>query len=97
VAFDLKAKKAQARASRRGFRQRSRGRRKTLYVSDNRNDKLVKVKAADFLNAKKEPAVTEVFPGKSVNPNGLYRRATARSTWSASLAPTSRARSSRSA
>jgi len=43
-----------------------------LYVSDNRNDKLVKVEPADFLNAKKAPRVTEVFSGASVNPNGVY-------------------------
>ena len=43
-----------------------------LYVSDNRSDKLVKVRPADFLDAKKEPSVTEVFAGASVNPNGVY-------------------------
>ena len=43
-----------------------------LYVSDNRADKVVKVEPADFLNAKKEPAVTEVYSGKGVNPNGVY-------------------------
>ena len=44
----------------------------TLYISDNRNDKLVKVEPADFLNAKKEPSVTQIFAGASVHPNGLY-------------------------
>jgi hypothetical protein len=44
----------------------------SLYISDNRNDKLVKVEPADFLNARKEPSVTQVFAGASVNPNGLY-------------------------
>jgi hypothetical protein len=42
-----------------------------LYVSDNRNDKLVRVEPADFLNAK-SPKITLVFSGKGVNPNGLY-------------------------
>ena len=42
-----------------------------LYISDNRNDKLVKVEPADFLNAK-SPSVTEVFSGMGVNPNGVY-------------------------
>ncbi|HWI37749.1 MAG TPA: hypothetical protein VNU64_14940 [Burkholderiales bacterium] len=42
-----------------------------LYVSDNRNDKLVKIEPADFLNAK-APKVTEVLSGKGVNPNGIY-------------------------
>src|SRR6185295_15628410 len=45
---------------------------KALYISDNRNDKLVKVEPADFLNAKKDPAVTEVVAGIGVNPNGVY-------------------------
>jgi hypothetical protein len=44
----------------------------TLYISDNRNDKLVKIEPADFLNAKKEPQVTAVFANAGVNPNGLY-------------------------
>jgi len=43
-----------------------------LYISDNRNDKMVKVEPADFLNATKAPSVTEVFSGKGVNPNGVY-------------------------
>jgi len=42
-----------------------------LFISDNRNDKLVKVEPADFLNAK-EPKVSEVLAGRKVNPNGLY-------------------------
>lgn len=43
-----------------------------LYVSDNRSDQVVKVEPADFLMAKKEPRVTQVFKGANVNPNGLY-------------------------
>jgi hypothetical protein len=42
-----------------------------LYVSDNRNDKLVKVEPADFLHAK-SPKITMVFSGKGVFPNGLW-------------------------
>jgi DNA-binding beta-propeller fold protein YncE len=41
-----------------------------LYVSDNRADRLYRVEPADFLE--KDPKVTVVFSGKSVNPNGLY-------------------------
>lgn len=44
---------------------------KALYVSDNRNDKLVKVEPADFLDAK-EPKITTVLSGQKINPNGLY-------------------------
>jgi hypothetical protein len=43
-----------------------------LYISDNRADQLFRVEPADFLNSKKAPKVTQVFSGKSVNPNGLY-------------------------
>jgi hypothetical protein len=43
-----------------------------LYVSDNRNDKLVRIEPADFLNSKKDPKITMVFSGKGVFPNGLY-------------------------
>lgn len=42
-----------------------------LYISDNRNDKLVKVEPADFLNMK-NPKVTEVAGGMGHNPNGVY-------------------------
>jgi len=71
--FDLKSKKGRKLALPGvGFANDPAVAGKTLYVSDNRNDKLVKVEPADFLNAKQEPAVTEVFSGKSVNPNGLY-------------------------
>ena len=43
-----------------------------LYISDNRNDIMVKVEPADFLNAKTEPKMTEIFRGAGVNPNGIY-------------------------
>jgi hypothetical protein len=43
-----------------------------LYVSDNRNDMLVRVEPADFLKAKTEPKITTVLSGKSINPNGLW-------------------------
>ncbi len=41
----------------------------TLYVSDNRADKLFSVEPADFLN--KDPKVTTVLDGKGVNANGV--------------------------
>jgi len=71
--FDLKSKKGRKLALPGvGFANDPAVAGKTLYISDNRNDKLVKVEPADFLNAKKEPSVTQVFAGASVNPNGLY-------------------------
>jgi hypothetical protein len=71
--FDLKTKKGRKLALPGvGFANDPAVAGNVLYISDNRNDKLVKVQPADFLNAKKEPSVTEVFSGASVNPNGLY-------------------------
>jgi hypothetical protein len=43
-----------------------------LYVSDNFSDQLVRVEPADFLTSKTAPRITDVFSGKSINPNGLY-------------------------
>jgi len=72
-AFDLKTKKGRRLALPGvGFANDPAILGNALYISDNRNDKLVKVEPADFLNAKKEPSVTQVFSGASVNPNGLY-------------------------
>jgi hypothetical protein len=45
-----------------------------LYISDNRNDLLLKVEPADFLDAKVEPKITTVFKGEGVNPNGVWPR-----------------------
>jgi sugar lactone lactonase YvrE len=44
----------------------------SLYVSDNRADRLYRVEPADFLNTKEQPQVSIVLAGKSVYPNGLY-------------------------
>jgi hypothetical protein len=59
----------------------------TLYISDNRNDILVKVEPADFLNAKKEPVMTEIFRGAGVNPNGVYPLRDGRLLMVGSMAP----------
>ncbi len=42
-----------------------------LYVSDSRADTIYKIEPADFLNTK-EPKITKVLSGKSVDPNGLW-------------------------
>jgi hypothetical protein len=71
--FDLKSKKGRKLALPGvGFANDPAVAGKALFISDNRNDKLVKVEPADFLNAKKEPAVTQIFSGAGVNPNGVY-------------------------
>jgi hypothetical protein len=41
-----------------------------LYVTDNRNDKLIKIQPADFLNGKK-PQISTVFEKMDINPNGV--------------------------
>jgi hypothetical protein len=43
----------------------------SLYVSDNRGDALYRVEPADFLEGG-APTVTQVFSGKSINPNGVF-------------------------
>ena len=71
--FDLKTKRGRSLALPDvGFANDPAVMDNVLYVSDNRNDKVVKVEPADFLNAKKAPSVTTVFTNQSVHPNGLY-------------------------
>jgi hypothetical protein len=70
--FHLKTKKGRKLALPVGFANDPAVAGNALYVSDNRNDKLVRVEPADFLYAKTEPKVTTVFTGAQVNPNGLY-------------------------
>jgi len=70
--FDLKTKKGRKLALPGvGFANDPAVMGNALYISDNRNDKLVKVEPADFLNAK-GPKVTEVLAGQGLNPNGVY-------------------------
>jgi len=70
--FDLKTKKGRKLALPGvGFANDPAVMGNALYISDNRNDKLVKVEPADFLNAK-SPKVTEVVAGQGLNPNGVY-------------------------
>lgn len=71
--FDLKTKKGRKVALPGvGFANDPAVAGNTLYISDNRNDLLVKVEPADFLNAKKEPVMTLIFKGAGINPNGVY-------------------------
>lgn len=57
-----------------------------LYISDNRNDKLVKVEPADFLNAR-NPSMTEVVAGQGLYPNGVYPTKVGMLLLGGSLAP----------
>ena len=70
--FDLRSKKGRRLALPGvGFANDPAVMGKALYISDNRNDKLVKVEPADFLNAK-NPTITELVSGMGHNPNGVY-------------------------
>jgi hypothetical protein len=70
--FDLKTKRGRSLALPGvGFANDPAVMDDALYISDNRNDKLVKVEPADFLNAK-NPKVTEVLAGMKLHPNGVY-------------------------
>jgi hypothetical protein len=86
--FDLKTKKGRKLALPGvGFANDPAVMDNALYISDNRNDKLVKVEPADFLNAKKDPRITEVYAGGGVNPNGVYPLRDGRLLMVGSLAP----------
>jgi len=85
--FDLKTKKGRRLALPGvGFANDPAVLGKALYISDNRNDKLVKVEPADFLNAK-NPQVSEVISGMGHNPNGVYPSKTGMLYFGGFLAP----------
>ena len=44
----------------------------SLYVSDNRADRLYRIEPADFLDAKVNPQMSIPLAGRSINPNGVY-------------------------
>jgi len=69
--FDLRTKKHRRLVVPLGFANDPAVHGGALYVSDNRNDKMIKIEPADFLNVPK-PQVTEVFAGAGINPNGVY-------------------------
>lgn len=45
---------------------------KSLYVSDNRADRLYRIEPADFLDAKVNPQISIVLAGQGIHPNGVY-------------------------
>ncbi len=45
---------------------------KSLYVSDNRSDRIYRIEPADFLDAKVTPQISVVLAGKSAYPNGIW-------------------------
>ena len=70
--FDLKTKRGRSLALPNvGFANDPAVMDDALYISDSRNDKLVKIEPADFLNAK-NPKIMEVLAGAKIHPNGVY-------------------------
>jgi len=45
---------------------------KSLYVSDNRADRVYRIEPADFLSSKETPQISIPLAGRSLSPNGLY-------------------------
>jgi hypothetical protein len=69
--YDLKSKRGRKLAVPLGFANDPAVFGNALYVSDNRNDVLIKIEPADFLDSKAEK-ISTVFKGAGVSPNGLY-------------------------
>lgn len=68
--FDLKTKKGRKLDLPLGFANDPAVSEGALYVTDNRNDKMVKVEPADFLNSKGAPKIT-LLENLGVNANGV--------------------------
>jgi hypothetical protein len=69
--FDLRSKKGRKLMLPMGFANDPVVVGKTLYVTDNRNDTMVKVEPADFLSIPNDPNVTVMFRQGGINPNGV--------------------------
>lgn len=70
--FDLKTKKSKKLDLPINYANDPALMKGALYVSDNRNDKIVRITPADFLHAKKTPKMEVVYSGKGVSPNGVW-------------------------
>lgn len=70
--FDLKSKKSKKLDLPVNYANDIARMNGALYVSDNRNDKIVRITPADFLHAKKAPKIEIVYSGKGISPNGLW-------------------------
>jgi hypothetical protein len=70
--FDLKSKKGRRLEVGTGYANDVTVVRNVLYITDNRNDAVVRVTPANFLRAKVEPKIEKIYSGKGVSPNGIY-------------------------
>jgi hypothetical protein len=70
--FDLKSKKGRRLEVGTGYANDVTVLRNVLYITDNRNDAVVRVTPANFLRAKVEPKIEKIYSGKGVSPNGIY-------------------------
>lgn len=70
--FDLRTKKSKRLQLPTGYANDPALMGGALYISDNQNDKVLRVAPADFLNAAAAPKIDTVYAGKGIKPNGLW-------------------------
>lgn len=70
--FDLKSKKGNRIEPGIGYANDVAVVKNVLYVSDNRNDLVLKIEPADFLKSKAKPKIEKIYSGKGINPNGIW-------------------------
>jgi hypothetical protein len=70
--FDLKTKKGKRLEIGTTYANDVTMVKNVLYVTDNRNDVVLRITPANFLKAKAEPKIEKIYSGKGVNPNGVY-------------------------
>jgi hypothetical protein len=70
--FDLKTKKGKRLKIGTTYANDVTMVKNVLYVTDNRNDVVLRITPANFLKAKAEPKIEKIYSGKGVNPNGVY-------------------------
>lgn len=70
--FDIRTKESKRLALPIGYANDPAMMGGALYVSDNQNDKIVRITPADFMHAKTRPKIEVVYSGKGISPNGLW-------------------------
>jgi hypothetical protein len=70
--FDLKSKKGKRIEIGTSYANDITVVKNVLYVSDNRNDLILKIAPADFLKTKATPKIEKIYSGKGINPNGIW-------------------------
>jgi len=70
--FELNSKKGRRLEVGTGYANDVTVVRNVLYVTDNRNDVVLRITPANFLRDKITPKIDKIYSGKGVNPNGIY-------------------------